>query len=108
MGASVKDAVATVNTVAGRQESSIRDNQATQEEGFRMLVDKTVDSGLANMDMESGYDKMFNMALGVGGQILGQYVGNKLSETTPEPIKPSMEPTAKGSKICIIFLFRST
>lgn len=97
MGASVKDAVATVNTVAGRQEASILDQQATQEEGFRMLVDKTVDSGLANMDMESGYDKMFNMALSVGGQMLGQYVGNKLSETTPEPSAPSVEPTAQNS-----------
>lgn len=97
MGASVKDAVATVNTVAGRQGASVRDQQATQEEGFRMLVDKTVDSGLANMDMESGYDKMFNMALSVGGQMLGQYVGNKLSETTPEPSAPGAEPTAQNS-----------
>jgi hypothetical protein len=62
-----------------------------------MLVDKTVDSGLANMDMESGYDKMFNMALSVGGQMLGQYVGNKLSETTPEPSTASVEPTAQNS-----------
>lgn len=85
MGASVKDAVATVNTVAGRQESSIRDQQATQEEGYRMMVDKAVDSGLANMDLESGYDKVFNAALSFGGQILGEYVGNQLSETTPEP-----------------------
>lgn len=85
MGASVKDAVATVNTVADRQVSGIRSQQATQEEGYRMMVDKAVDSGLANMDMESGYDKMFNAALSFGGQILGQYVGNKLSETTPEP-----------------------
>lgn len=97
MGASVKDAVATVNAVAGRQEASVRDQQATQEEGFRMLVDKTVDSGLANVGMESGYDKMFNMALSVGGQMLGQYVGNKLSETTPEPSAPSVEPTAQNS-----------
>lgn len=81
MGASVKDAVATVNTVAGRQESSIRDQQATQEEGYRMMVDKAVDSGLANMDLESGYDKMFNAALSFGGQLLGQYVGGKLSES---------------------------
>ena len=81
MGASVKDAVATVSTVAGRQESSIRAQQATQEEGYRMMVDKAVDSGLANMDLESGYDKMFNAALSFSGQLLGQYVGGKLSES---------------------------
>lgn len=81
MGASVKDAVATVSTVADRQESGIRTQQATQEEGYRMMVDKAVDSGLASMDLESGYDKMFNAALGFGGQLLGQYVGDKLSES---------------------------
>ena len=60
MGASVKDAVATVNTVAGRQEASVRDQQATQEEGLRLMTDKAVDSGLASMDMEDPYDNMFN------------------------------------------------
>lgn len=91
MGASVKDAVATVSTVADRQESSIRAQQTTQEEGYRMMVDKAVDSGLANMDLESGYDKMFNAALSFSGQLLGQYVGGKLSESG------SSEGPSKGS-----------
>ena len=91
MGASVKDAVATVSTVADRQESSIRAQQTTQEEGYRMMVDKAVDSGLANMDLESGYDKMFNTALSFSGQLLGQYVGGKLSESG------SSEGPSKGS-----------
>ena len=90
-GASVKDAVATVSTVADRQESSIRAQQTTQEEGYRMMVDKAVDSGLANMDLESGYDKMFNTALSFSGQLLGQYVGGKLSESS------SSEGSSKGS-----------
>lgn len=84
MGASVKDAVATVNTVSGRQDSAIRDQQATQEEGFRMMTDKAVDSGLANMDMEDPYDKMFNAAIGFGAQYLGKLAGDKLSSSTPE------------------------
>lgn len=91
MGASVKDAVATVSTVADRQESGIRAQQTTQEEGYRMMVDKAVDSGLANMDLESGYDKMFNAALSFSGQLLGQYVGDKLSESG------SSEGSSKGS-----------
>lgn len=97
MGASVKDAVATVNTVADRQVSGIRSQQATQEEGYRMMVDKAVDSGLANMDLESGYDKMFNAALGFGGQLLGQYIGNELSKSTPDSTDTSSEPTADNS-----------
>lgn len=81
MGASVKDAVATVNTVAGRQEASVRDQQATQEEGFRIMTDKAVDSGLANMDMEDPYDNMFNSLLSVGASAVGQYAGNAASST---------------------------
>lgn len=79
MGASVKDAVATVNTVAGRQEASVRDQQATREEGFRLMAEKAVDSGLANMDMEDPYDKMFNSMLSVGASAAGQYAGNAAS-----------------------------
>ena len=97
MGASVKDAVATVNTVADRQVSGIRSQQATQEEGYRMMVDKAVDSGLANMDLESGYDKMFNAALGFGGQLLGQYIGNELSKSTPDSTDTAPEPAADNS-----------
>lgn len=97
MGASVKDAVATVNTVADRQISGIRSQQATQEEGYRMMVDKAVDSGLANMDLESGYDKMFNAALGFGGQLLGQYIGNELSKSTPDSTDTAPEPAADNS-----------
>lgn len=81
MGASVKDAVATVNTVAGRQEASVRDQQATQEEGFRLMTNKAVDSGLANMDMEDPYDNMFNSLLSVGSSAVGQYAGNAASST---------------------------
>lgn len=97
MGVSVKDAVATVNTVADRQESGIRAQQATQEEGYRMMVDKAVDSGLANMDLESGYDKMFNAALGFGGQLLGHYIGNELSKSTPDSTDTAPEPAADNS-----------
>lgn len=79
MGASVKDAVATINTVAGRQESGVRSKQATQEEGFRLMTEKAVDDGIANMDMEDPYDKMFNAALNVGASAAGQYAGNAAS-----------------------------
>ncbi|CAK1257007.1 internal virion protein [Klebsiella phage vB_Kpn_K40PH129C1] len=79
MGASVKDAVATVNAVAGRQESGVRSQQATQEEGFRLMTEKAVDDGIANMDMEDPYDKMFNAALNVGASAVGQYAGNAAS-----------------------------
>lgn len=99
MGASVKDAIATVNTVAGRQDASIRDQQATQEEGFRMMSDKAVDSGLANMDMEDPYDKMFNTALSFGAQYLGQMAGDKLSSGTATETKSSGGAASSGTAI---------
>lgn len=99
MGASVKDAVATVNTVAGRQDASIRDQQATLEEGFRMMSDKAVDSGLANMDMEDPYDKMFNTALSFGAQYLGQMAGDKLSSGTATETKSSGGAASSGTAI---------
>ncbi|AOZ65254.1 putative internal virion protein [Klebsiella phage vB_KpnP_KpV48] len=88
MGASVKDAVATVNAVAGRQEASVRDQQATQEEGFRLMTDKAVDSGLANMDMSDPYDNMFNSLLSVGASAVGKYAGDAASSSdsgSPSP-----------------------
>lgn len=97
MGASVKDAVATVNTVAGRQEASVRDQQATQEEGFRLMTEKAVDSGLANMDMEDPYDKMFNSLLSVGASAAGQYAGNAASSTDSGSVSAGSGATATQS-----------
>ena len=79
MGASVKDAVATVNIVADRQSASVEDQQATQEEGFRLMSDKAVDNGLASMDLDSPYERLFTSALGAGASMLGQWAGDKLS-----------------------------
>lgn len=97
MGASVKDAVATVNTVAGRQEASVRDQQATQEEGFRLMTERAVDSGLANMDMEDPYDKMFNSLLSVGASAAGQYAGNAASSTDSGSVSAGSGATATQS-----------
>lgn len=97
MGASVKDAVATVNTVAGRQEASVRGQQATQEEGFRLMTEKAVDSGLANMDMEDPYDKMFNSLLSVGASAAGQYAGNAASSTDSGSVSAGSGATATQS-----------
>lgn len=79
MGASVKDAVATVNVVADRQSASVEDQQATQEEGFRLMSDKAVDNGLASMDLDNPYERLFTSALGAGANMLGQWAGDKLS-----------------------------
>lgn len=81
MGASVRDAVATVNTIAGRQESGIRQQQATQEVGFQLMSEKVIDDGLANMNLDDPYNTLFQSALGAGASMLGKWAGDKLSSS---------------------------
>lgn len=82
MGASVRDAVATVNTIAGRQESGIRQQQATQEVGFQLMSEKVIDDGLANMNLDDPYNTLFQSALGAGASMLGKWAGDKLSSSS--------------------------
>lgn len=81
MGASVKDAVATVNVVANRQSASVEDQQATQEEGFRLMSEKAVDDGLARMDLDDPYERLFTSVLGAGAEMMGQQAGNAASSS---------------------------
>lgn len=79
IGASVQDAVSTVNIQEDRQTSSINRQQAQTEEQLRLQVDRAIDDTSARMDWESGSDKLWNGLLSMGGQALGQYAGGKLS-----------------------------
>lgn len=79
IGASVQDAVSTVNIQEDRQTSSINRQQAQTEEQLRLQVDRAIDDTSARMDWESGSDKLWNGLLNMGGQALGQYAGGKLS-----------------------------
>ena len=79
IGASVQDAVSTVNIQEDRQTSSINRQQDQTEEQLRLQVDRAIDDTSARMDWESGSDKLWNGLLSMGGQALGQYAGGKLS-----------------------------
>lgn len=72
VGASVQDAVSTVNLAADRQDAGIRSQQYQQEEGFRLQVQKSIDNTSASMDWESGADKLWNNILQNAGGALGQ------------------------------------
>lgn len=72
IGASVQDAVSTVNLVSDRQDAGIRSQQYQQEEGFRLQVQKSVDTAEANMDWESGADKLWNNIMQTAGGAMGQ------------------------------------
>lgn len=79
IGASVQDAVSTVNIQEDRQTSSINKQQAQTEEQLRLQVDRAIDDTSARMDWESGSDKLWNGLLSMGGQMAGQYAGGAMS-----------------------------
>ena len=79
IGASVQDAVSTVNVQEDRQTSSINKQQAQTEEQLRLQVDRAIDDTSARMDWESGSDKLWNGLLSMGGQMAGQYAGGAMS-----------------------------
>lgn len=79
IGASVQDAVSTVNVQEDRQTSSINRQQAQTEEQLRLQVDRAIDDTSARMDWESGSDKLWNGLLSMGGQMAGQYAGGAMS-----------------------------
>lgn len=76
VGASVRDAVATVNVVNSRAEASVRANQAAREEGFFQQATAAVDNARANTSQQSGQDIIFNAALGSVGSSTGSAAAN--------------------------------
>lgn len=71
IGASLSDAVSTVNINADRQEAGIRYNQQVQEQAFFNKATKLVDDAEANTPSESGADILFNSLLGGFGGAAG-------------------------------------
>lgn len=71
IGASIKDAVSTVNVTSGRAEASARANQAAQEEGFFQQSIALVDNADANTPKQKGQDIVFNAALSLAGSYAG-------------------------------------
>lgn len=72
VGASVKDAVSTVQISSDRNEVAARRSQAMQEEGFFMQKQNAIQNTRSSMDWESGSDKLFNNVLSVVGSAAGQ------------------------------------
>ena len=72
VGASVKDAVSTVQVSSDRNDVAARRSQAMQEEGFFLQKMQGIANTRASMDWESGSDKLFNNVLSVVGQAAGQ------------------------------------
>lgn len=79
MGASVKDAVSTVNIAFDRQESSVYQQQDAQMEQYRLATQRAVDNTYNQMDWQSGRDKLWNQVMSAAGQGMGSMAGNAAS-----------------------------
>lgn len=97
VGASVQDAVSTVQLTTDRQREGAVTQQEQQEEGFRLMVGKAVDTAHANMDWESGADKLWNNLLQNGSQLMGQYAAKEMSSGGASADSGTSEP-AQGYK----------
>lgn len=85
VGASVKDAVSTVQMSEDRTRAGIMDNQARQEEGFRLMTSKAIQDTSAQMDWQSGADKLWDNILQNGMQAAGNWVAGKLTGDGSKP-----------------------
>lgn len=72
VGASVNDAVSTVQLTTDRQSAGAITQQEQQEEGFRLMVNKAVDDTKASMDWESGADKLWDNLMQSSSSLMGQ------------------------------------
>ncbi len=95
MGASVRDAVATVNVVADRQEGSVKQQQASQEAGFELLTNKVMDTAVSQFTPK---ESTLTNLVGSMGASLGKFIGNKLSEQEEAEGKAYNEPSGDAFK----------
>ena len=90
MGASVKDAVSTINTVADANKAGInRQLDASLSQNARNVY-AAVDSAHNSMDWESGADKMWNNVLSASGKLVGQAAASAFDGTVGTKIGTSI------------------
>lgn len=97
IGASVKDAISTVQLSEDRTRAGLIDNQQRQEEGFNLMTSKAIQDTSAQMDWQSGGDKLWDNILQNGMQAAGNWVAGKLTgdgSKSPDSAKVSDTPTS--------------
>ena len=83
MGASVSDAVSTVNVAEDRQIAGIKRTQDQLNTQYELSANKAIDDTSANMDWESYGDKMFKQILNVGVQTAAK-LGEKAADSAAD------------------------
>lgn len=78
-GASVKDAVSTVNTVADRQGANAYSQLNSQMVAYQLATNTAVENTHNQMDWESGSDKLWNNMISSFGSMAGQAAASSMS-----------------------------
>lgn len=97
IGASVNDAVATVNQQQGQAEGSVYDQYRQAAEQSNLMLDKITDSGtnaLRDPTQDTSKQVMDNAIIGSAGQVLGSVAGKAASGTNPAGAKAAPVTTA--------------
>lgn len=95
IGASVQDAVSTVNVVESRQEAGIRRSQINQEEAFRLQANTMIDSAADSVQWPKSGGGYVSSILGATAPILGTIAGDYVSSIGNNPNGTSTAPEFK-------------
>lgn len=98
MGASVQDAVATINSQADAQRASAYRQESAQMESYRLATASAVDSAHASMDWESGADKLWNNTLSTAGGFIGSSLASGLTSGAGTALEHGVEDLASKVK----------
>lgn len=95
IGASVQDAVSTVNVVQGRQEAGIRRSQMAQEDAFALQANKDIDSAVNSVQWPKSGGGYVSSILSATAPILGTIAGDYLSGLGSTENGPATAPEFK-------------
>jgi hypothetical protein len=89
VGASVKDAVSTINTSTDRQQANAYSQLNAQMTAYQLATNTAVENTHNQMDWESGSDKLWNSTISNFGPMIGSAAASALgsgSTSTAAPI----------------------
>ena len=98
MGASVKDAVSTINTNKDSNQANVYSQLDAKTDSISRQVLSVVDSTANNMDWESGSDKIWNGLLGSMGGMMGAASASGATSSTATDISTKIGDSASAAK----------
>lgn len=100
IGASVNDAVATVNQQQDQAEGTVYDQYKQAVQQSNLMLNKITDSGINSLrdpTADTSKQVMDNAIVGAAGQVAGYYIGKAASSITPSTTDTRASVSAAGS-----------